>query len=199
MKDINFFKGKDFLYFKRVFSKAEVLKEDECGTPLGHENLQAGGFLIESSEGEARKIIAMLKDKKFSGKIALVGGDDAFNRRAIESLKIDYLVSVEKKVGADTLKQRDSGLNHVVAKTASEKGVRIVVNMSEVSSLKGKERAERISKIIQNVKICRKVGCGIRIASFAKDKKGVFGEVGRKSFGVSVGMSSSEVRDSVNF
>jgi hypothetical protein len=30
MKDINFFKGKDFLYFKRVFSKDEALKDLDC-------------------------------------------------------------------------------------------------------------------------------------------------------------------------
>jgi ribonuclease Y len=42
-----------------------------------------------NAEREARKIIASLKDKDFNGIIALVGGDDAFNRRVIETLKIN--------------------------------------------------------------------------------------------------------------
>jgi len=76
--------------------------------------------LIDSSEKETRRIIESLKG---SGKvIAVVGGDDAFNRRAAESLKINYLV-LQKGRQKDGLKQRDSGINHVVAKIAKEKGI----------------------------------------------------------------------------
>ena len=143
MKDITLFKTKDSIYLKKVKSKTDVSKEENCD-----------GYLIEASEDEARKIIASLKGK---GKIiAVVGGDSVFNRRAIETLKIDYLVSPERGLKKDGLKQRDSGLNHVVAKEATKKGIEIIIDFGEVSRLVGKAKALRLSRIIQNIGICRK-------------------------------------------
>jgi len=165
--------------FKKIKTKAEISGDNE-------------GYLIESLEKEARKIIASLKDKKFKGKVALVGGDDAFNRRAIETLKIDYLVSPEKKTLRDTLKQRDSGINHVVAKMAKEKKVSLVIDFSDISKLKGKTKALRLEKIIQNINICRKAKCKMKIWG-SDDKKAL------EAFGISLGMSSSQARDSTLF
>jgi len=188
MKDLNLFKTKDSVYLREVSSKEDVLTD-----------LDSDGFLIRASEKIARSIIASLKDKKFFGKIGIYGGDDAFNRRVVESLKIDYLISVESLTKFDNLKQRDSGLNHVVAKMMEDKGVGVVVDMSAISKLSGKVKAERIARVIQNVKVCRKVGCRVLIGSLAKDKKGLFDLKGRQSFGVGVGMSSGEVVKSVEF
>jgi len=177
MKDINLFGTEDSIYLKKIRTKADI--SGDCD-----------GYLIDSSEKEARKIIASLKDKKFGGKVALIGGDDAFNRRAVESLKIDYLVSPERGDKKDGLKQRDSGINHVVAKMAAAKGVVIVIDFAEISKLKGKAKALRLGKIIQNVKICRKAGCGIKIWG-SGDKKAL------ESFGVSLGMTSGQASRAV--
>ncbi len=265
MKDLNLFRMKDSVYLREVSNKAEVLENLSPGDDPTCANCD--GFLIKSSEKEARSIIASLKDRRRAeggrrsstdmtlvspkaegGKsffIALVGGDDAFNRRVIETLKIDYLVSPEaerlKVAGGsvlcghtaslssrhknlqagdsgepgfrgfggseelktkrkkDTLKQRDSGLNHVVARMAGEKGVGLVVDFGDIAGLKGKEKAERIARVMQNVKVCRKVGCAVKIASFGKSKKDVVDVKGRESFGVGLGMSSKEVADCVKF
>jgi len=122
-----------------------------------------------------------------------------FNRRVVETLRVDYLVSPERGLKKDTLKQRDSGINHVVAKVAREKGILIVVDMGGVSRLNGKEEALRLGRVIQNVRVCRKAGCGIRIASFGTSKKEVFGEKERRAFGVSLGMSSKQSAECVLF
>jgi len=198
MKDLNLFKNKNSLHFREVFNKIEVLEDLNCD-----------GFLIRSSEKVARSIIASLRDrekleirnKKLEKKflIGIYGGDDVFNRRVIESLKVDYLVSPEALTRFDNLKQRDGGLNHVVAKMAKEKGIKIVVDIRDISGLKGKEKGKRIAKIMQNIRICRKVGCKIRIASLGRRKGEVVDENGRKSFGVSLGMSSGEIRDCIKF
>jgi RNase P/RNase MRP subunit p30 len=186
MKDINLLKTEGSICLKKVKSKAGVLKSDDCD-----------GYLIESSEKEARRIIESLKG---SGKrIGIIGGDDAFNRRSIETLKINYLVSPEGGKKVDSLKQRDSGINHVVANLAKEKGVSIVIDFSEVVRLKGKEKALRLRRLIQNVKICRKVGCEIKIASFAVDKEGIVDDKARSVFGESLGMSSNQAQDSTLF
>ena len=186
MKDINLFRTENSICLKKIKTKADI--SENCD-----------GYLIEASEKETRKIIASLKDKKFVGKIALVGGDDAFNRRAIETLKINYLVSPERGFKKDSLKQRDSGINHVAAKLAKEKNVSIVVDFSEVARLKGKGKALRLEKIIQNIKICRKAGCKIKIANFATNGKEVVDEKARMSFGISLGMSSCQSADAVKF
>jgi len=181
MSDINLFKTENSIYLKKIKSKKDLSLNDDCD-----------GYLIDSSENEARKIIASLKDKKFKGKIAILGDDDAFNRRAIETLKIDYLVSPERGDKKDTLKQRASGLNHVVAKLAKERGVEIIIDLGELSGMKGKQKALRIERIIQNIKICRKASCKIKIANLASETKDLVDEKGRRAIGFSFGMSSSQ-------
>ncbi len=186
MKDLNLFRFEDSIYLKKIKSKAEVLKDDSCD-----------GYLIEASEKEARRIIDSLK--KFGKKIGVVGGNNVFNRRVVESLRVDYLVSPERGVKKDSLKQRDSGINHVVAKLAREKNILIVIDFNEIRKLKGKENALRLSRLIQNVKICRKAGAGIRIASFGSRESEVVDELGRRAFGVSLGMSSIQGAEAVRF
>jgi RNase P/RNase MRP subunit p30 len=162
---------------KKIKSKSDISKEDSYEV-----------YLIDADEKVARAMIASLKDSKSKSKIAILGRDDGFNRRAVETLKIDYLVSPERGEKKDTLKQRDSGINHVVAKEAKEKNIVVVVDFDEISKLDKKQRALRISRVIQNVRICRKAGCKIEIWGSADEK-------GLKSFGESLGMSSLQVRD----
>lgn len=186
MKDINLFKTSNSFYFKKVRTKDDISEDDSCD-----------GFLIHASEDEARRIIQKLKgSNKF---IALVGGDDKFNRRAIETLKINYLVSPEKYCRRNTLKQRDSGINHVVAKEMEKRNITILINMSEIMKLDEFEMARRLERIIQNIKICRKANCEIKIASLAMTKKKTINERGRKSFGISLGMSSSQSAKATKF
>jgi len=185
MKDINLFKTKDSIFLKKIKSKSELTNDD------------SDGYIIESSEKEARRIIQSLKDKNKI--IAITGGDDAFNRRIIETLKINYLISPEQGNKKDNLKQRDSGINHVVAKLAKEKNIIIVIDMSEIIKLKKMEKALRLEKIIQNIKICRKAKCKFKIASLANSNKNILSEIGRKSFGISLGMSSLQSSESVRF
>ena len=186
MRDINLFRTKDSIFLKKIKTKADV--SGDCD-----------GYLIGGSEKEARKIISSLGDKKEKKAIGIVGGDDAFNRRAVETLKIDYLISPERGVKKDTLKQRDSGINHVVAKLMKEKGIVIVIDFSSIAKLSGKDKAIRLGRLIQNVKICRKAGCEIKIASFGKSDVGIVGEKARSSLGVSLGMSSVQARNSTLF
>ena len=186
MKDINLFQMKDSIYLKKIGSKLEISKDEKCD-----------GFLIEASEKEARRIIESVKNS--GKKIAIIGGDDVFNRRIVESLKVDYLISPESRKRKNNLKQRDSGINHVVAKIAKEKNITFVINMSEIISLNNKEKILKFEQFIQNIKICRKIGCNIKIASLAKNKKNIIDEYGRKSFGISLGMSSIQSVNAVQF
>jgi RNase P/RNase MRP subunit p30 len=155
------------------------------------------GYLLKTSEKEARRIIDSLKG---SGKIiALSGGDDSFNRRAIETLKIDYLVSPEGNFKRNTLKQRDSGINHVVAKEAKLKKISFIIDISEIRNLGKIEKSLRLESLIQNIKICKRADSSIKMANLSKNKNILMGEMSRKSFGMSLGMSSEQSRESTNF
>lgn len=158
------------------------------------------------NEKEARRILDVLKQKSRqnpkikTAKIAIIGGENSFNRRVLETLKINFLVSPEREIPEkrifkkDTLKQRDSGLNHVLAKIAKEKNISITIDFNEIKNIKDKKaKALRLSRIIQNIKICRKAKCKILIIDF--ENKTPKKEL--EAFGFSLGMSSQQVRKGV--
>lgn len=178
MKDITLFKSPETIFLKKISSKDEI-------------SLDSDGFLLETSEKESRRIIDSLKGK---GKIiAVLGKDDVYNRRALETLKINYLVSPELTSGKDTLKQRDSGLNHVTAKIARDKGIEILIDFTDLSKLKGKEKSRRLARIIQNIKICRRTKTNLKIVTFARNKSQLRDKIQLESFLYSLGMSSQQV------
>jgi len=187
MKDINLFETKDSIHLKKISSKKDIKDTDSID-----------GYFIVSSESETRRIIDSLKSTSKQKIIAFQGGDNHTNRRALETLKIDYLVSLETGLKKDSLKQRDSGLNHVLAEIASQKNIPIVINFSELKLLKGMDRVRRISRVMQNIKIGRKANCKIKIANLSTKGK-LASETTRKSFGRSLGMSTGQARDCVSF
>jgi len=161
-------------------------------------------FLIDTlcNEKETRRILDSLKQKNLLKNkfVAVVGGDNQFNRRVLETMKIDFLVSPEREIPEknifkkDNLKQRDSGLNHVIAKIAKEKNVSIIIDFDEIKNVKDKkQKALRISRIIQNIKICRRAKCKIKIIDFSDN----VGEKELGAFGFSLGMSSQQVKESI--
>jgi len=186
MKDINLFETEGSLFFRKISSKSDLAENEKCD-----------GYLLDADEKECRRIIDTLKSKKKF--IAVIGQDNEFNRRAIETLKINFLVSPERGPKKDSLKQRDSGLNDVVAKEASNRNIPIVLDLNEINQTNGKEKALRLSRIIQNIIICRKEECKILIANLAENKESILDEKTRRSFGMSLGMSTAQSKDSTNF
>jgi RNase P/RNase MRP subunit p30 len=195
MKDIvlsKSLKKKDNLVLKLIKNKKEISENDFSAYD---------GFLIDAVEKEIRAIVASLKSKGQDGKIVVLGRDDVFNRRILETIKINYLVSAENIEfhNRDSLKQRDSGLNHVLAKIAKEKKIGIVFDVSQlmgVSKDSKKEKALVLARMMQNVDVCRRAKCDLKLASFAENKKQLISEEQIKAFGFSIGMSSQQVRES---
>ncbi len=178
LKNLN---QKDAWVFKKITSKLQISNADK-----------EQGYLIDAEEKEVRKIIDTLKP--LNKQIAVLAREDNFNRRMLETCKINYLVSVEGGYRKDTLKQRDSGLNHVLAKIAKQKNISIVINFSEISKTRQKQRAILLSRIMQNIKICRKAGCRLNMATFAEKKQELRNQHDLKSFAFSLGMSSQQVK-----
>ncbi|MBS3083301.1 hypothetical protein J4423_00695 [Candidatus Pacearchaeota archaeon] len=100
---------------------------------------------------EAKKLLK----KEETPKIVLSQNDE-FNRKILEHGKFDILLSPETGQRKNKIRQTDSGLNHVLAKIANKNNLAIGLNLEEIKKLEPKSKAERLSKIRQNIKICRK-------------------------------------------
>lgn len=127
-------------------------------------------IILNTDEKTARAMIDSIKSNKElkSKKIATIAKDNQFNRRALETLKINYLISPEKAGQKDTLKQRESGLNHVLAKIAKENNISILIDISYLKNLDKKKKAQALSRIMQNITICKKTNTNIKITDLEK-------------------------------
>ena len=187
-QDITLFKNSGSFYFQIINKKEDV------------KNLDSDGILIDADEKECRRTIEFIKAKSKQIKIAVLGRDDEFNRRALETLKINFLVSPELNDLKDNLKQRASGMNHVTAKIAADKKIVIVEGINFILSQQDKKsKARLISRIIQNIKIGRKAKCEIKFTTFAKSEEELLDEKQIAAIGFSLGMSSQQVKQCFNY
>ena len=129
--------------------------------------------------------------KKEQGTKIVMSQDDTFNRKILEHGNFDIILSVENGVRKNKIRQEDSGLNHVLSKIASKNNIAIGIDLEEISKLQPKEKASRLSKIIQNIRICRKTKTktAIKIKSIQTAKDFMFG----------LGASTSQVNETIVF
>lgn len=131
---------------------------------------------------EARKLI-----KTESRPIIVKAQSSEFNRKMLEYGKFDILLSPEAGDKKDSLRQVDSGLNEILARIAKKNNVAIGIDIQELSSLSGKEKARRLARIKQNIRICKKNYTDL-IAVNYKSKSGAF------SLMVSLGASTQQAK-----
>jgi RNase P/RNase MRP subunit p30 len=86
-------------------------------------------------------------------------GDD-FNRKIFEMRDVDMVIGLEF-FKRDRLKQRDSGLNEVLVKLAKKNGIVIGVDVGRLVKLDKLEKAKVLSRVRQNIKLCKRVGVGV--------------------------------------
>ena len=114
-----------------------------------------------------------------------------FNRKILEYGKSDILLSIESTVrNKDTSKNLDSGFNHVLAKIAAKNNIALGIDLKEIQNLEKKEKATLLSKIIQNIKLCRKAKAKIKLLNY-KDKRTAF------SFLISLGASTQQATEAI--
>ena len=135
-------------------------------------------LIRENDFQKARKKIKESKEKRIFS-----SNNDELNRKILEKEKIDVLL-LNQSQRRDRMKQRDSGLNHVLAKIAKKKGVAIGINLDEIIDSNPKEKTEILSRIRQNIKICNKNKLKMEFIS-QKNKRDIRD---LKSLGLSLGM-----------
>jgi len=106
-------------------------------------------ILTEKNFNKLRDQVRNNKDKE----IIFTSEDDELNRKVLEKLEIQILlINLEKR--KDYQKQRNSGLNQVMAKIAKKNNIKIGINFDELLDSKDKEKI--LSRISQNIELCNK-------------------------------------------
>ena len=91
---------------------------------------------------EARKAIEQECRKARKGAVIVKGRDDSFNRKILENKKVDVLLSPEHGYKKDRLRQRDSGLNHVLCRIASQNNIAIGIDFQEILNKQGEGKRQ---------------------------------------------------------
>ena len=120
---------------------------------------------------EARKQIE--KESKEGKQVIVLGQDEDFNRKILENKKVNILLSPEHNHNKDKLYERDSGLNHILAKIARDNNIAIGIDIESIRKTEGKERGKLLARIKQNIKLCKKYKVKIKAFNF-QDKLSTF-------------------------
>ncbi|MCK5043844.1 hypothetical protein KAR52_02480 [Candidatus Pacearchaeota archaeon] len=141
-------------------------------------------LIQENNFQDARKEIEKNKNKK----IIFSSNDDELNRKILEKEKIDTLL-LNQALRKDKLRQRDSGFNQVLAKIAKKKNVAIGINLDEIINSKSKQKAQILSRVKQNIKLCNKNK--LKMKFIGKSKRNIYD---LKALGLVLGMPTNMIK-----
>lgn len=142
---------------------------------------------------EAIKQIQKLK--KEGKKIFVQARGDEFNRKIFENKDIIVLGLEFNK--SDFLKQRNSGLNEVLCKLARDNNIKIGIDIDKISKLDKIEKARVLSRIRQNIQLCKRIGC--KMIVFSENNKNNISKQEIMSFFLSFGGSTKQGKDAEVF
>ena len=135
-------------------------------------------------EKDFNKIKRKIKDNK-DKKIIFSSENDDLNRQVIEKADIDVLLLSQMK-RKDFMKQRNSGLNQVMAKIAKERGINIGINLDEIIEANKINKPRVLSRTKQNIKLCNKNKINMSFIYINKKNKRSLDNL--KSLGLVLGM-----------
>lgn len=143
-------------------------------------------FRVNSYE-DAKKKIEDAKEKNPGKFIGFTSSDDELNRKIIEKLKVD--IFMPNLLGRkDWQKQRNSGLDNVMAREASKKAIFIGINLGEVFEAERLKKADILARVRQNIELCKKN----KVKMLFVDGRDVYG---LKALGLVLGMPTWMVKD----
>lgn len=135
-------------------------------------------------EKDFNRIRSKIKNAK-NKKIIFSSGDDNLNRQVLEKAKIDILL-LNQSGRKDFMKQRNSGLNHVLAKIAKQNKIDIGINLDEIIEANKINKPKILARVKQNIKICNKNKINMKFIYFDKKNKRTLNNL--KSLGLVLGM-----------
>lgn len=99
---------------------------------------------------------AKLEIKKSVKPAVVLAKDDNFNRKIAEYGGFDMILGLDSLSRRRSLRNIDSGLNHVVARILEKNKIAIGIDLESIRCLSKKDKAERLLQIIQNLRIAKK-------------------------------------------
>jgi RNase P/RNase MRP subunit p30 len=132
-------------------------------------------IITTNNLNEARKQIEKLRKAKEEGKlkpeetVGVLGQDDEFNRKALEIKGLNVFIINEDFEKKDYSKQRNSSLNEVLCEICKQKGISIAIEIEKIQQKSDKEKAKSLSRLIQNIMLCKKAG--IKMAFLLDNKE----------------------------
>lgn len=147
-------------------------------------------IISESNSEQVRKQIDKLAK---AGKMIVVQGQDiGFNRKILENKRVNALI-LKHKGQKDSLKERGSGLNHVLCKIARDTGKIILIDFKEIINAEGIEKAKIIGRLMQNIMLLKKYNVKTMIINKSgRDEYDIF------AFLLTLGSSTKFAKDAVS-
>ena len=165
------------------------------------ENLEGRRFQIKMKnflliqENNFMKARKQIRDN-LNKEIIFTSDNDELNRKILEKENINVLL-LNQSGRRDMAKQRNSGFNQVLAKTAKKKNVSIGINFDEIIESGKKRKADLLSRVMQNIKLCSKNKLKMRFVPLnSKNKRNIYDV---KSFGLVLGMPTWMTKNLTNF
>ena len=144
------------------------------------------------------KLYAASRGKQSSGSCALlVSSEPEDARPALETRNIDLVFGLEGSPDRDPMKNRDSGLDHVLCSIAAQKDKIVAFDFSAVRASRGRRRAVLLGRMMQNIVLCRKAKVKMSIASFARTPMQLRNPMDLAAFGEALGMHPSEAKAAI--
>ncbi len=119
-------------------------------------------------------------------------------RKFFESSKVDVIYNLETSFEKSKIFYKNSGLNHILCSLAHDNDIIIGFNFSLVLDSSDFLRAEVLSRMRQNVRLCRKFKVKMMISTFAADAYSLRGWFELFSFGKLIGMTDLEAKNALN-
>ena len=122
------------------------------------------------------------------------------NTRAIlEKKKVVLIYNIETIEKKDKLHYRSSGLNQVLCQIAHNNNITIGISFNTILNTTGTVRGILLGRIRQNIILCRKYKVKMFIGSFAANTYEMRSPRDLESFGITLGMTPKEAKESTTF
>lgn len=141
-------------------------------------------IIRETNFSKIREIIKKQKQENPKQPVLVVSKDDDLSRKILEKTQTNILVILQAQ-RKDFQKQRNSGFNHVLAKIAKKNNIQIGICLDEIIKSKGKEKAEILARVIQNIDLCKKFKVQMQFCGEYSAIKNIYD---KKALGLTLGM-----------
>jgi RNase P/RNase MRP subunit p30 len=153
--------------------------------------MESNQLIITQTEfNKLKNEVKIAKSEK--KEIIYSSNDDELNRKVIEKLPVNILL-ISQFGRKDFQKQRNSGLNQVMAKVMNKNDIILGINYDEIIEVSNlREKAEILARIRQNIFLCNKNKVRMKfIIQKDKNSRDIYD---LKSLGLVLGMPTQMVK-----